>query len=133
MLIRRKDNTYQESRTKSNNIKYLKQGVGITGYGNRTFETLVTDIAKIHTFFKRAVGPQLLDDLGISDADGYSAIDASNRYFSPRTELTSEADKCLITDDMDPKGSLRKAAGTSYIHTEDNKVLYFEKCDDVGG
>lgn len=118
---------------KSNNIKYLKQSVGITGYGNRTFETLATNIAKIHTIFKRAIGPQLLDNLGISDVDGYPAIDASNRYFSSWTEITSGADMCLIMDNMDPKGSLRKAAGASYVHIEDNKVLYFERCDNTGG
>jgi len=31
---------------------------------------------------------------------------------------------------MDPKGYLRKAAGTTYIHTKENKVYYFEKCED---
>jgi hypothetical protein len=34
---------------------------------------------------------------------------------------------------MDPKGYFRKAAGSTYIHTKDNKVYYFEKCEDTEG
>ena len=34
---------------------------------------------------------------------------------------------------MDPRGYLRKAAGTMYVHTEENKVYYFEMCKDSMG
>lgn len=34
---------------------------------------------------------------------------------------------------MDPKRYLRKAAGNTYIHTEENKVHYFEMCEDNAG
>ena len=32
-----------------------------------------------------------------------------------------------LTAEVDPLGSLLKAAGSAYVHTEDNKVYYFEK------
>lgn len=61
------------------------------------------------------------------------AIDTSNRYFTLRTER-NRTDECIITDEMDPKGYLKKAAGNTYIHTEENRVHYFQMCNDnVGG
>ena len=88
-------------------------------------------MARIQAIFKRAIGPQLQDEAGLSQQDGFTVIDTSNRYFSPRTE-NNQNDKCLITDEMDPKGYLKKAAGATYIHTEENKVYYYEMCEDVG-
>jgi hypothetical protein len=34
---------------------------------------------------------------------------------------------------MDPKGYLKKAAGNTYIHTEENRVQYFEMFEDNTG
>jgi hypothetical protein len=39
---------------------------------------LAVDMARIHSIFKRAVGPQLQDEAGVSGADGFTAIDAFN-------------------------------------------------------
>jgi len=89
-------------------------------------------MTRIYAIFKRAIGPQLQDDVGTSQDDGYAAIDTSNRYFTTRTAGNQEGE-CLITDDMDPKGYLRKAAGTTYVHTEENKVYYFELKQDERG
>lgn len=36
----------------------------------------------------------------------------------------------MITQEIDPKGYLKKAAGTTYIHTEENKVHYYEMHED---
>ena len=121
----------KQNRTRSNSTKFLKQSAGITGYGNQLFEILTGDMARIHSIFKRAVSPQLQDEAGVSEADGFTTIHASNRYFSLRTE-SNEADNCQITDNVDPKGYPRKAAGSTYVHTEENKVYYFEKCKDTG-
>ena len=60
------------------------------------------------------------------------AIDTSNRYFTLRTEGNQD-NECAITDDMDPKGYLKKAAGNTYIHTEENNVQYFKSCEDNAG
>ena len=38
----------------------------------------------------------------------------------------------MITDKIDPKGYLRKAAGNTFIHTEENKVHYFKMWEDIG-
>ena len=126
--------THSENSPNSNNTKFLRQSVRITGYGNETFDKLLANMARVYAIFKRAVGPQLQDEMGVTEEEGYSAIDASNRYFSLRTE-TNEVDERSITDEMDPKRYLRKAAGVKYIHTEENKVLvyYFEREEDKMG
>jgi hypothetical protein len=89
-------------------------------------------MARIFAIFKRAVGLQLQDDVGTSQEDGFTVIDASNRYFTTRKGENQEGE-CLITDDMDPKGYLRRAAGTTYVHTVENKVYYFELLQDEIG
>ena len=103
----------------SHNIKLLRQSVRITGYGNESFEKLTADVARIQALFKRAIGPQSQDEAELSQHDGFTAIDASNRYFTPRTER-NQNNECAITDEMDPMGYLKKAAGNKYIHTEEN-------------
>ena len=104
----------------------------ITGYGNETFEKLTVDIARIQAIFKRSIGPQFQDEIGLSQYDGFTAIDASNRYFTLKTEKNSN-DECMITNEMDPKGYLRRAAGNTYVHTEENQVHYFEMREDNAG
>lgn len=117
---------------KSQIIKYLRQGIQITGYGNEAFDRLKTSIATAHVMFKRTVGAMLNDEMGISDADGHFAIDASNRYFTPKS-ANNTGEECKITPEMDPKGFLKQAAGSEYIHTEENKVYYFETAHDTEG
>jgi len=107
--------------------------VQITGFGNEAFDKLMTDMAKIFMIFKRAIGAQLQDEPGVSqDEEEFMAIDTANQYFTFRTGR-SDDNEIPITDDMDPKGYLRKVAGTLYIHTEENKVYYFEKCEHSAG
>jgi len=113
------DDTDQLSRTNSHNIRFLRQSAHITGYGILLFEKLSADLARIHAIFKRAIGPQLQDEAALGQQDRFATINASNQYFTPKTGRNLE-DECFITDDMDPKGYLRKAAGTTYTHTEDS-------------
>lgn len=110
----------------SRNAKFLRQSVQVTGLGNASFDGLSADIALIQALFKRAIGPFFQDEAAVSQYEGFLAIDASNRYFNPRTGR-SQGDECPITADIDPKGYLKKAAGDLYVHTEENKVHYYEK------
>ena len=90
-------------------------------------------MARIHAIFKRAIGPQLQDEGGgFSQQDRFTTIDTSNRYFSLRTGSYKD-EECLLTHEMDPKGYLRKAAGTTYIHAEENRVHYYEMDKDRTG
>jgi hypothetical protein len=62
----------------------------------------------------------------------FPAIDVANRYFTPRGSADSKEIQPL-TAEVDPNGYLAKAAGTTYVHTEENKVYYFEKAIDGKG
>ena len=110
----------------SRNARFLRQSVQVTGLGNTSFDKLLANIARIHALFKRATGPFLQDEAGVSYFEDFAAIDASNRYFNPRTGRNQEVE-CPITANIDPKGFLKKAAGDLFVHTEENKVYYYEK------
>lgn len=110
----------------SRNTKFLRQSVQVTGLGNASFRRLLADITLIHALFKTAIGPFLQDEAGVSHYEEFAAIDASNRYFNPRTGRNQEVE-CPIAADIDPKGYLKKAAGDSFVHTEENKIRYYEK------
>ena len=116
----------------SMNVKFLRQGVQVTGLGNTSFDRLTADIARIQALFKRAIGPFLQDEAGMSQFEDFTAIDASNCYFTPRTER-NHRDERPITPDIDPKGYAMKAAGDSFMHTEENQVRYYEKHEGTGG
>lgn len=36
-------------------------------------------------------------------------------------------DICALGEDVDPRGHLLKLAGSSLVHTADNKVCYYER------
>ena len=55
-----------------------------------------------------------------------SALELSNRYFTPRKDM-EEDDELVLSADIDPYGYLSQAAGTGLCYTEENAVLYFER------
>jgi hypothetical protein len=50
----------------------------------------------------------------------------SNRYFTPKKDVPMEK-SIPFGSDIDPKGILNRAAGNSYIHSEQNRVLFYER------
>lgn len=104
-------------------MKYLRQSASLTAFGNPVFDNLFANIAVIHTIFRRAIGDQLAQSLY---AEYPATIDVANRYFVPKAK-TLPADICTLTAEVDPFGTLERAAGSAYIHTEENKVYHFEK------
>lgn len=111
-------------------MKYIRQSVALTAFGDPVFNNLLANIAVIHTIFGRAIGYQLIENG--SQTAHEPTIDVSNRYFVPKAN-TSPEDIRSLTAEVDPFGTLAKAAGTAYVHTEENKVYYFEKTCDSNG
>jgi len=75
---------------------------------------------------------------GFRMKQGFHSTMASRPSMLPTDTLLSgpkknQEDERTITNEMDPKGYLKKAAGNAYIHTEENEVRYFEMCEDIGG
>jgi hypothetical protein len=112
----------------SGKVKYLRQSATLTAIGNPVFNKPIESIAAIFAIFKRAVGDRLSESPVHSTYEDFPAIDVANRYFTPRSGADSKEIQSLTTE-VDPNGYLAKAAGATYVHTEENKVYYFEKTD----
>jgi hypothetical protein len=94
--------------------------------GNAAFDNAALNLARIHAIFKCTISNQLEEDAIYSDFKGYKAIDTSNQYFTPR-EGKRDIESISLGNDVDPYSFLLKAAGNAYVHTEDNKVYYYQK------
>jgi len=57
------------------------------------------------------------------------AVETSNRYFTPKVDANA-GDAQELTQEVDPDGQLARAAGSSFVHTGENKVHYYEKRED---
>jgi hypothetical protein len=114
----------------SNNgiVKYLRQSVTITGLQSSTFNKIIRTVAEIHAVFSRAVGTEKLEECQIiTSYKRMSALDLSNRYFTPRQDV-AEGDELFLSADIDPYGYLASAARAAALcHTEENAVQYFER------
>jgi hypothetical protein len=104
--------------------KYLRQSATLTALGNPVFDKAIENIAAIYALFKRAVGDNITENAVYSMYEEFPAVDVANRYFTPKSGADSEEIRPL-TAEVDPNGYLAKAAGTTYVHTEENKVYYF--------
>ena len=100
--------------------------------GNASFNNVTISIARVHALFKRTIGSQLEDETGHSEYNGHRAVDTSNHYFTPKNGMDG-GESLPLGEEVDPHGYLTKAAGGAYIHTEDNKVRYYEKGVSKGG
>ncbi|KDR70625.1 hypothetical protein GALMADRAFT_75833 [Galerina marginata CBS 339.88] len=113
--------------TGSRQIRYIRQSVTLTAFGDAMFDLVGSNIAEVHALFGRIVGADQLQECSMfANFEGYAAVEMSNRYFTPKNEA-SGATEIGLTDEIDPQGSLRKAAGAGYVHTDDNQVGYYER------
>ena len=112
--------------------KYLRQSATLTAFGDPVFNKPIENIAAIYAIFKRAVGDNLSEGAVCSMYEEFPAIDVTNRYFTPKGGADSQEIRPL-TAEVDPNGYLAKVAGSTYVHTEENKVYYFEKAGNGKG
>ena len=112
----------------SSHVKYLRQGVTITGLNTATFQRVSENINAIHHFFARFIGKDSLQPLTVvSHFEEYLSIETSNRYFTPRRAGTIGATEIPFSPHVDPHGYLARGAGSKFFHSEDNEVRYYEK------
>ena len=116
----------------SKKVKYLRQSATVTAFGHSVYDDLVANIAIIHSIFRRAVGNCLTKEGINSMFEEWPAIDVANRYFTPKAAARLE-DIRPIGIDIDPFGSLNKAASSLFVHTEENKVYYFQRKERANG
>lgn len=114
------------TRGSKNKVRFLWQGVSLTAFGEESMDCVFEKIAEIHGLFQRSFGDRLQDCSVFSSFKNYPALDMSNRYFTAREDAHID-DVCDLGQDVDPQGHLARLAGSAFIHTEDNKVHYYER------
>lgn len=117
----------------SSHARHLRQSIALTGLNTPLFQLVIQNVNKIHALFGRAVGLDSLSQCGIvTQFREYTAIELSNRYFTPKKDVT-DVEPILLDKDIDPYGYLLKAGGTTLFHGEENVVTYYECIKDALG
>jgi hypothetical protein len=115
-----------ETSSSGNRCRYLRQSIALAGFETPAFQKIIKDITEMHALMHRSIGDNKLDQCGIiGQYDGNACLEIYNRYFTPRRDVP-HAPEISFSDDTDPHGYLKAAAGAQLIHCEENVVLYFE-------
>ncbi|KAF8891008.1 hypothetical protein BD779DRAFT_1384285, partial [Infundibulicybe gibba] len=118
---------------KSQSLRYLRQGVSITGLGTTSFANAIESLKKIYVIFSRSIGSTKLQSGTPTSMFGdYPTIDTSNRYFTVKKPGHREQEHAFGVD-IDPSGALSGLLGAGYYHGEDNIVRYYERTTDNQG
>jgi hypothetical protein len=112
--------------------KYLRQGISITGLGGPSFDAAICAVQDIHEIFRQGIYDGRLQDLSTTKYREHSALDLSNRYFTPKLEAPY-MEHVPFDENVDPKGFLEEACRAGYVHGEDNVVRYYSRRVDEQG
>jgi hypothetical protein len=106
---------------------FLRQATTLSGLNSESFSRAVQGIRDIHGQFTRSFSDGCLEEWVPNEFEGHEAIDAANRYFTPRTQ--AKTDEILPFNRLvDPDEILTTAMrqDDQYTHTIDNEVDYYE-------
>ena len=110
----------------------LQQGLSITGGGLPLFDTAVVGLQTIRLIFDQEMNSDRLTDYSSSTSNGYPSIDASNRYFTPKQDISND-DHLQYPKTVDPRGILGSIAGNDLVYAPENVVEYYKVTDDRFG
>lgn len=102
-----------------------KQSVILTGLSSEPFENCARAILEVHAKLSSALPPQALREWSPVVHEGDICLEFGNRYFASGSD-GAHLDTVSLGSDIDPFGLLAGAVPDGK-HTEDNKVLYYEK------
>ncbi|KAF8327492.1 hypothetical protein F5887DRAFT_1077138 [Amanita rubescens] len=112
----------------ANKAKYLRQGVSLTGLGTPTFDAALSGILDVYSLFSRHVPRDKLKPCSCIDAYGeFTSIESSNRYFTSIKDCGLTEKHITFSSEIDPYGILTSFENSSYIHSDNNIVEYFER------
>ena len=115
-----------------NRRPYLRQSVMLTGLSLPKFNDAILSMHAIEDLFRRQAIDGKMEVWFPSTFQGHPAIDIGNRYFTPRQHALQER-HIYFSSIIDPENILSDAMGEEYVHTEDNKVEYYEACKEGRG
>ncbi|KAL6301050.1 hypothetical protein BKA93DRAFT_739447 [Sparassis latifolia] len=102
-----------------------KQSISLAGLGAKSFDNGIKAIINLHQLMSERVNRATLTPWTPRRIQNEVLLDFSNRYFSsPKDAVGEEAIEFGI--ETDPFGILKNQI-EGYIHTTDNKVLYYER------
>lgn len=109
---------------------YIRQYIALTGLDHEEFNESLGGFVKVHRYFQDALPTDKLHPLEPLSINGARALACHTRYFNARRYCQS-AVSLPFGPWVDPNDDLKRIAGNSYIHTEDNVVQYLgRKTDD---
>jgi hypothetical protein len=109
-------------------VKYLRQGVSLTGLGTPTFEAAINGILDVFSLFSGHVHRDKLKPCTFLGRYGdFTSIETSNRYFSSIKDSGPTEKHISFPSEIDPHGILSKFENSSYIHSGNNVVEYYER------
>ena len=107
---------------------FLRQAITLSGLGSVSFAKAIQSIHDIHGVFSRTFRDGSLEEWLPNQFEGYGAIDAANRFFTPRSQAKTE-EISPFSNVVDPDGILTNAMNidNKFTHTFDNEVDYYER------
>ena len=107
---------------------YLRQSTTLSGLGSDSFSKAIQGIRDIHGQFSRTFEDGCLEQWVPNQFEGHDAIDTANRFFTPRSQATTE-EITPFSNVVDPDGILTSAMNIDdkFTHTIDNEVDYYER------
>ena len=108
----------------SRRIRFLRQGLQITGLSNPIFQTCMDNIRQIHARFAHCLPDGTLEEFVTSKFMHHDCIDTGNRYFTSRYEDPSST-AVPFSRAVDPHNFLSTLSDGNLFHGADNKVLYY--------
>jgi hypothetical protein len=111
--------------------RFIRQTVKVTGLGDTSFAQALDHLERAHLKISNNFADGAVEDYQPSMFNTFGAIEAGCRYLTKKNGANA-SDHIDFVDGVDPDGTLRSLMGDDYIHTEDNKVDYFESRSDEG-
>ena len=130
--------TRHKQRISASRYKFLRQAITLSGLGSPTFKNALMAANEIYRRFDCQFSEGTLDSWDSSPVDDNECpcLSMSNRYLTPANEAQSLG-AIPFDKGVDPRGILQNMAKgeglTVHVHTEDNRVQYFQTKRDTGG
>jgi hypothetical protein len=105
---------------------YLQQNITITGAGLPRFDDAIESLHIIQSVFAREYQENQLETYHPATHHGFTSIDASNRYFSTRSDISSD-DHLVFPTSIDPYGFLHELLSNDLTYAPDNVVQYHQQ------
>jgi hypothetical protein len=104
----------------------MQQTVTLTGLGTHKFKAALESILFIQSLFEKEIQSVKLASWSPGNFQDQLTVDLRNRYFAGSAFATTVVP---FDTQVDPDGLLNSIAGGSLLHTEENRVRYFQRVE----